>query len=76
MEGISAELVQGLRPRQSHHSLGFRKCVSVLRNNLSFDAANRITQIADPANPTLQNTDQYDAVDRLAVVQKGNPIAS
>jgi YD repeat-containing protein len=50
--------------------------VSVLRNNLSFDAANRITQIADPANPTLRNIYQYDALDRLALVQKGNPISS
>jgi RHS repeat-associated protein len=45
-------------------------------SNLTFDAASRITQLADPANAALQNGYQYDSLDRLTQVQKGNPVAS
>jgi RHS repeat-associated protein len=54
----------------------FRNGVSVIRNDLMFDAAGRVTQLSDPANATLQAAYQYDALDRLITVQKGNPVAS
>jgi RHS repeat-associated protein len=52
----------------------FRNGVSVLRKNQSFDAASRITAIADPNNPTANQAYQYDALDRLTVAQGGNPV--
>jgi RHS repeat-associated protein len=51
----------------------FRNGTSVLRNNLTWDMASRITAIADPAHAALEGTYQYDALERLAVAQSGTP---
>ena len=53
----------------------FRNGTSVLRNNLTWDAASRITAIVDPANAALQGMYQYDALDRLTVAQSGSTAA-
>jgi len=52
----------------------FRNGVSVLRNDLSFDQASRITALADPNLPANSGAYQYDVLDRLTVAQQGNPI--
>jgi len=52
-----------------------RNGVSILRNDLTIDAASRVTQITDPANAALQNAYQYDNLDRLTLDQTGNPVA-
>jgi RHS repeat-associated protein len=52
----------------------FRDGVSILRNNLTWDAASRLTTLADPANAALQGAYQYDVLDRLTVAQQGNPV--
>jgi RHS repeat-associated protein len=54
----------------------FRNGVSILRSNLSWDNASRITAIADPANAAIKGTYQYDALDRITQAQKGNPVTS
>jgi RHS repeat-associated protein len=54
----------------------FRNGTSVLRNNLTWDAAGRIATIADPTNAALQGSYQYDVLDRLTVAQKGNPVST
>jgi RHS repeat-associated protein len=48
----------------------------ILRNDLAWDAANRITRIADPINPARTTFYQYDALDRLTLVQRGDPVAA
>ena len=52
----------------------FRNGTSVLRNDLSFDTAGRITAVADRNLPALSGAYQYDAVDRLTVAQQGDPV--
>ena len=52
----------------------FRNGADVLRNDLTFDPASRITAIANPITPTIAGAYQYDALDRLAVAQQGNPV--
>jgi len=52
----------------------FRNGVSVLRNDLSFDTASRITALADPNLPANSGAYQYDALDRLTVAQQGSPV--
>ena len=52
----------------------FRNGADVLRNDLTFDTASRITAIANPITPTVAGAYQYDALDRLAVAQQGNPV--
>jgi RHS repeat-associated protein len=54
----------------------FRNGVSVIRNDLTFDNASRVTQISDPANSSLLGTYQYDDGDKLNVAQRGSPVAS
>jgi RHS repeat-associated protein len=53
----------------------FRNGVSVLRNDLAFDLASRVTTITDPANATLTQAYQYDALDRITQAQTGVPAA-
>jgi RHS repeat-associated protein len=53
----------------------FRNGRSVLRNDLDFDAAGRITAVSDPNLPANSAAYQYDVLDRLAVAQQGNPVA-
>lgn len=57
------------------NSWTFRNGMEVLRNDLTHDAAGRITAIANPGAPTASATYQYDLVDRLTVVRQGNPTA-
>ena len=52
----------------------FRNGESVLRNDLSFDLAGRITSVSDPNLPALSGAYQYDVVDRLTVAQQGDPV--
>jgi len=52
----------------------FRSGATVLRNDLSFDTASRITGIANPVTPAAAGGYQYDALDRLTVAQQGNPV--
>jgi RHS repeat-associated protein len=52
----------------------FRNGVSVLRNDLSFDASSRITAVADPNLPANSGAYQYDALDRLTLAQQGSPV--
>jgi RHS repeat-associated protein len=52
----------------------FRNGTSVLRNDLGFDYAGRITSISDPANATLGGVYQYDSLDRLTQAQQGSPV--
>ncbi len=54
----------------------FRNGTSILRNDLTWDLANRITALVDPAAVSLGCTFQYDSLDRLAVARNGNPVAS
>jgi RHS repeat-associated protein len=53
----------------------FRNGVSVVRNDVTWDAANRITGIADPADAARTGTYRYDVLDRLTVAQQGNPVS-
>jgi YD repeat-containing protein len=50
--------------------------VSVIRNDLTFDNASRVTQVSDPANASLLNAYGYDDGDKLNQVQRGSPVAS
>lgn len=43
----------------------YRNGTSILRRDLTWDTANRITAIADPANAASSATYGYDAIDRL-----------
>jgi RHS repeat-associated protein len=52
----------------------FRNGATVLRNDLSFDTASRITAVANPITPAAAGGYQYDALDRLTVAQQGNPV--
>jgi len=54
----------------------FRNGSSVLRSELTWDTASRITAVNDPATATIKGAYQYDTLDRLTVAQKGNPITS
>ena len=54
----------------------FRDGVSILRSELTWDIASRITAVTDPAAPAIKGAYQYDAIDRLTVAQKGNPVTS
>ncbi|MFO1323218.1 MAG: RHS repeat-associated core domain-containing protein [Burkholderiales bacterium] len=55
-------------------SWSYRNGATVLRNDLTFDAASRITGIADPVTPAVAGAYQYDLLDRLTVAQQGSPI--
>ena len=46
----------------------------MLRNDLTFDPAGRITAVADPNLPINSGAYQYDILDRLTVAQQGNPV--
>jgi RHS repeat-associated protein len=52
----------------------FRDGTSILRKNQSFDAASRITAIADPNAPAASQAYQYDVLDRLSMAQSGSPV--
>ena len=52
-----------------------RNGVSILRSDLTWDAANRITTISDLANAAIGSAYQYDSLDRLTVAQSGTPVA-
>lgn len=52
----------------------FRNGISVLRNDLAFDAADRLVSISDPANPVAKQIYQFDALDRLTQAQTGTVI--
>ena len=52
----------------------FRNGTSILRKNQSFDAASRITAVADPNNAAASQSYQYDALDRLTQAQTGSPV--
>jgi len=54
----------------------FRNGVSILRSELTWDTASRITAVNDPATATIKGAYQYDTLDRLTVAQKGNPVTS
>ena len=54
----------------------FRNGSSLLRNDLTWDVASRITAVNDPATATIKGAYQYDTLDRLTVAQKGNPVTS
>ena len=54
----------------------FRNGTSILRNNVSWDVASRVTANANPVDATLGCVFQYDALDRLTVSQKGNPVTA
>lgn len=52
----------------------FRNGADVVRNDLVFDAASRITGVADPVSPARSGAFQYDVLDRLTVAQQGSPV--
>ncbi|MFO1324747.1 MAG: RHS repeat-associated core domain-containing protein [Burkholderiales bacterium] len=52
-----------------------RNGTEVLRNDLTFDAASRITAIADPIGPARNGSYQYDMLNRLTVAQQGSTVA-
>ena len=54
----------------------YRNGTSILRNNVSWDVASRVTANTNPADTTLGCAFQYDALDRLSVSQQGNPITN
>ena len=54
----------------------FRNGSSILRNNVSWDAAGRAVANTNPANATLGCVFQYDALDRLTVSQQGSPVGT
>jgi RHS repeat-associated protein len=54
----------------------FRNGTSILRNNVSWDVASRVTANANPVDATLGCVFQYDALDRLTVSQQGNPVGT
>ena len=54
----------------------FRNGTSILRNNVSWDAAGRAVANTNPANATLGCVFQYDALDRLTVSQQGSPVGT
>jgi RHS repeat-associated protein len=56
-------------------SWDFRSDVSVLRNNLHYDAAGRIDALTDPAQAALTQGFSYDALDRLLQANTGSPVA-
>ena len=47
-----------------------------MRSELTWDVASRITAVNDPASAAIKGAYQYDALDRLTVAQKGNPVTS
>ena len=52
----------------------YRNGTDLLRSDVTFDAANRITALADPLAPARSGAYQYDALDRLTVAQQGSPV--
>ncbi len=54
----------------------YRNGTSILRNDVSWDVAGRVTANANPANAALGCAFQYDALDRLSVSQQGNPVTA
>ena len=52
----------------------FRNGTDLLRSDVSFDAASRITALADPLAPARSAAYQYDALDRLTLAQQGSPV--
>ena len=51
----------------------YRNGTSILRNDVSWDVAGRVTANSNPADATLGCVFQYDALDRLSVSQQGIP---
>jgi len=51
----------------------YRNGTSILRNDVSWDVAGRVTGNTNPADATLGCVFQYDALDRLSVSQQGSP---
>jgi RHS repeat-associated protein len=49
----------------------YRNGASILRRDLTWDDANRITAIADPADAANSHTYGYDVLDRLTTAQSG-----
>jgi YD repeat-containing protein len=49
----------------------FRNGASILRRNISWDYANRITSIVDPADAANSHTYGYDVLDRLTTALSG-----
>ena len=54
----------------------YRNGTSVLRNDVSWDVAGRVSGNTNPADATLGCVFQYDALDRLSVSQKGSPVTA
>ncbi|MBK9117017.1 MAG: RHS repeat-associated core domain-containing protein [Betaproteobacteria bacterium] len=52
----------------------YRNGTDLLRSDVTFDAASRITTIADPVSPARSGAYQYDALDRLTQAQQGSPV--
>ena len=52
----------------------YRNGTDLLRSDVTFDAASRITALADPLAPARSGAYQYDALDRLTVAQQGSPV--
>jgi len=55
-------------------SWSFRNGATIVRNDLTFDGASRITGIADPIQSTLSGAYDYDLTDRLILAQQGSPV--
>jgi RHS repeat-associated protein len=53
----------------------FRNGVSILRNELTYDAAGRVVNLIDPAQSALAQSYDYDALDRLVSVKSDTPVA-
>ena len=52
----------------------YRNGTDLLRRDLAFDPASRITALADPLDPARSGAYQYDGLDRLTVAQQGSPV--
>lgn len=55
-------------------SWSFRNGTTLLRNDITFDTASRITGIANPIQSTLSGAYSYDVSDRLTLAQQGSPV--
>jgi RHS repeat-associated protein len=49
----------------------YRNGTSVLRRDLTWDAASRVTSVADPASPSNSHSYGYDVLDRLTTALSG-----
>jgi RHS repeat-associated protein len=54
----------------------YRDGVSILRNDVTWDIASRVTANANPADAALGCAFQYDNLDRLTVSQQGSPVTT